>query len=54
MNGPELECYITLKLERLARDKQSKLLGPLIIYDENKALQMQLQYPKIDIKATET
>ncbi len=39
MNRPnKLECYITLGMKRLAREKQSNLFGPIVSYKENKVL----------------
>ncbi len=35
--GPS-ECYIKTRLEKLARDKHSSLLGPFIGYEENELL----------------
>jgi hypothetical protein len=32
-----MECYYS-KVERLTKDKQSSLLGPLVRYDENEVL----------------
>jgi hypothetical protein len=44
MNGPKkLECYKTLQLERLGREKHSSLLVALVSYEENKVLCTQIQ-----------
>jgi hypothetical protein len=40
---PKLECYITLGRKGFARDKHSGLLGPCIIYEENKVLLIRFQ-----------
>jgi hypothetical protein len=41
----KLECCYFAMQERLARDKNYRILGPLIIYEENELLCIQPQEP---------